>query len=72
MAARQRQMLRNWVFFDAPVGMLVTLDRRLNTGSFMDVGMLIQSIMVAARAQDLRPGRLCLVPQDCPRPPAHG
>ncbi|MDO9479030.1 MAG: nitroreductase family protein, partial [Hydrogenophaga sp.] len=33
-AARERQMLRNYSFFDAPVGLLVTLDRRLNTGSF--------------------------------------
>ena len=53
MAARQQQMLRNYTFFDAPVGMLVTLDRRLNTGSFMDVGMFIQNILVAARAQGL-------------------
>jgi hypothetical protein len=33
--------------------LLVTLDRRLNTGSFMDVGMFIQNVMVAARAQGL-------------------
>ena len=52
-AARERQMLRNYTFFDAPVGVLVTLDRRLNTGSFMDVGMFIQNILVAARAQGL-------------------
>ena len=52
-AARAHQMLRNYLFFDAPVGLLVTLDRRLNTGSFMDVGMFIQNIMVAARAQGL-------------------
>ena len=52
-AARERQMMRNYSFFDAPVGLLVTLDRRLNTGSFMDVGMFIQNIMVAARAQGL-------------------
>lgn len=52
-AAREHQMLRNYMFFDAPVGLLVTLDRRLNTGSFMDLGMFIQSIMVAARAQGL-------------------
>lgn len=51
--ARERQMLRNYTFFDAPVGLLVTLDRRLNTGSFMDVGMFLQNIMVAARAQGL-------------------
>ena len=51
--ARERQMLRNYTFFDAPVGLFVTLDRRLNTGSFMDLGMFIQNIMVAARAQGL-------------------
>jgi len=52
-AARAHQMLRNYLFFDAPVGLLVTLDRRLNTGSFMDSGMFIQNILVAARAQGL-------------------
>jgi len=31
----------------------VTLDRRLNTGSFMDLGMFIQNILIAARAQGL-------------------
>lgn len=51
--AREQQMLRNYTFFDAPVGLLVTLDRRLNTGSFMDAGMFIQNVMVAARAQGL-------------------
>ncbi len=51
--AREAQMLRNYTFFDAPVGLLVTLDRRLNTGSFMDVGMFLQNILVAARAQGL-------------------
>ena len=48
-ARREAQMLRNYSFFDAPVGLLVTLDRRLNTGSFMDVGMFLQNILVAAR-----------------------
>jgi nitroreductase len=51
--ARERQMLRNYSFFDAPVGMLVTLDRRLNTGSYMDMGMFVQNILVAARAHGL-------------------
>lgn len=53
VVARERQMLRNYTFFDAPVGLLVTLDRRLNTGSFMDIGMFIQSVMVASRAEGL-------------------
>ncbi|WP_231876272.1 nitroreductase [Azotobacter vinelandii] len=50
---RERQMLRNYSFFDAPVGLLVSLDRRLNTGSYMDVGMFIQNILIAARGQGL-------------------
>ncbi len=53
LAARQQQELRNYLFFDAPVGLLISLDRRLNTGSYMDVGMFVQSILIAARAQGL-------------------
>ena len=52
-ASREAQMLRNYSFFDAPVGLLVTLDRRLETGSYMDLGMFIQNIMIAARGQGL-------------------
>lgn len=44
---------RNFVFFDAPVGMIFTIDRRLNKGSWVDYGMFLQSIMVAARARGL-------------------
>jgi nitroreductase len=44
---------RNFVFFDAPVGMIFTIDRRLNHGSWIDHGMLLQSIMIAARARGL-------------------
>ncbi|MBL8382484.1 MAG: nitroreductase [Burkholderiales bacterium] len=53
IAARERQMLRNYVLFDAPVGIFVTMDRRLNTGSYMDTGMFLQNILVAARGQGL-------------------
>ena len=52
-AAREHQMLRNYTFFDAPAGLLVTLDRRLNTGSFINLGIFIQNILVAACAQGL-------------------
>jgi nitroreductase len=51
LAARERQNLRNYLFFDAPVGLLISLDHRLNTGSYMDLGMFIQNIMLAARGQ---------------------
>lgn len=44
---------RNFTFFDAPVGMIFTIDRRLNKGSWIDHGMFLQSIMVAARGRGL-------------------
>lgn len=44
---------RNFVFFDAPVGMIFTIDRRLNQGSWVDYGMFLQNIMIAARARGL-------------------
>ncbi|MGD9913391.1 MAG: nitroreductase [Rhizobiaceae bacterium] len=44
---------RNFVFFDAPVGLLFTIDRRLNKGSWIDMGMFLQNIMIAARARGL-------------------
>ena len=53
LLAREQQNLRNYQFFDAPVGLLISLDRRLNTGSFMDLGMFIQNILLAARGQGL-------------------
>jgi nitroreductase len=44
---------RNFVFFDAPVGMLFTIDRRLNKGSWVDLGMFLENIMIAARGRGL-------------------
>jgi len=44
---------RNFVFFDAPIGMIFTIDRRLNQGSWIDYGMFLQNIMVAARGRGL-------------------
>ncbi|MCY1345580.1 nitroreductase [Pseudomonas jinjuensis] len=53
LEARERQHLRNFQFFDAPVGLLISLDRRLNMGSYIDLGMFIQNVMLAARGQGL-------------------
>lgn len=44
---------RNFLFFDAPVGLIFTIDRRLNKGSWVDLGMFIQSAMIAARGRGL-------------------
>lgn len=47
------QFGRNYLFFDAPVGMIFTMHRDLETGSWMDMGMFLQNVMIAARAQGL-------------------
>jgi len=47
------QHRRNFKFFDAPVGMLFTIHRDLATGSWLDYGMYLQNIMLAARAHGL-------------------
>jgi nitroreductase len=44
---------RNYRFFDAPVGLIFTIDRILRQGSWLDYGMFLQNIMTAARARGL-------------------
>jgi nitroreductase len=44
---------RNFIFFGAPVGIIFTIHRQLNKGSWIDHGMLLQSVMIAARARGL-------------------
>lgn len=52
-ASRDRQMEENYRFFGAPVGMFVTFDRKLATGTFLDVGMFLQNIFIGARGEGL-------------------
>ena len=47
------QHQRNFRFFDAPVGLMFTLDRVMGRGSLVDYGMFLQSIMVGARGHGL-------------------
>jgi nitroreductase len=47
------QHQRNFKLFDAPVGLMFTLDKVMGRGSLVDYGMFLQSIMVAARARGL-------------------
>jgi nitroreductase len=47
------QHQRNYRFFDAPVGLIFTIDRVMGRGSLMDYGMFLQSVMIAARAHGL-------------------
>ena len=47
------QHQRNFRFFDAPVGLMFTLDRVMGRGSLVDYGMFMENLMVAARGHGL-------------------
>jgi nitroreductase len=49
----QAQHGRNYAFFDAPVGLIFTIDRVMQQGSWLDYGMYLQNVMIAARARGL-------------------
>ena len=49
----QQARMRNYEFFGAPVGMIFTLDEDLEIGSWLDLGIFLGSIMIAARGQGL-------------------
>ena len=48
-----QQTQRNYRFFDAPVGLMFTIDRVMGRGSLVDYGMFLQTLMIAARAEGL-------------------
>jgi nitroreductase len=47
------QHQRNFRFFDAPVGLMFTLDKVMGRGSLVDYGMFLENLMVAARGHGL-------------------
>jgi nitroreductase len=47
------QHQRNFKFFDAPVGLMFTIDKVMGGGSLLDTGMFLQNLMVAAKAHGL-------------------
>jgi nitroreductase len=47
------QHQRNFKFFDAPVGLMFTINRVMGRGSLVDAGMLLQNIMISARGHGL-------------------
>jgi hypothetical protein len=49
----QQVRLRNYEFFGAPVGMIFTLDEDLEIGSWLDLGIFLGSVMIAARGHGL-------------------
>lgn len=53
MPARARQTLRNFAFFGAPVGLLFTINCSLTAHSWLDLGLFVQNVMVAAQARGI-------------------
>jgi nitroreductase len=52
-SGRARVTSRNFDFFGAPVGLIFTIDSRLTKYSWLDYGLFLQTVMVAARARHL-------------------
>lgn len=48
-----RQQMRNFQLFDAPVGLFFTVHKDLGIGSKMDIAMMMQNVMIAAKARGL-------------------
>lgn len=53
LQGRRDQFARNHAFFGAPVGIVVTIDRAMGKGCFMDLGMSVMSLLLAAEAAGL-------------------
>nr|WP_311528938.1 nitroreductase [uncultured Ralstonia sp.] len=52
-ARMHEQHARNFRFFDAPVGIIFTIDRVMEQGSWLDYGMFLEAVMVGARARGI-------------------
>lgn len=50
---RRQQFARNFTFFEAPVALVVTIERGFGSGGFMDLGMCLHALMLAAQARGL-------------------
>ena len=52
-AGRLAHRRRNFDFFGAPVGMILTVSERMRQGALVDAGMFLQALLLAARAAGL-------------------
>lgn len=55
-AGRYRQYGRNFLFYDAPVGLFFSIDRSMGPPQWSDLGGYIQTVMLLARGYGLRAG----------------
>ena len=70
----QRVRMRNYEFFGAPVGMIFTLDEDLEIGSWLDLGIYLGTLMIAARGPRLAhlpASGVCGFPQGDPADPRY-
>lgn len=49
----RNQAARNYLFFDAPVGLIITIDKILGQGMYMDIGLFMGNLLTAAQARGL-------------------
>ena len=52
-ARRDAQFERNFRFFDAPVALVVTMTQGFGSGGYMDLGMTLYGLMLAAQSKGL-------------------
>jgi nitroreductase len=52
-AGKLAHRARNFAFFGAPVGMIVTIDRQMQIGQFADLGLFLGNVTLLARAEGL-------------------
>jgi nitroreductase len=52
-AGRKRALARQFMFFDAPVGLIFTIDRLLAPACFVCLGIFLQTIMLAAKGRGI-------------------
>lgn len=45
---RMMQVLKNFSFFGAPVGLILTMDRSLSKGQIVDMGLILQNLQLLA------------------------
>ncbi len=52
-AGMQKQFRKNFDFFDAPVGMILCVERGMGNGQWIDCGIFLDQLMLLAREQGL-------------------
>ncbi len=51
--ARKQQWDANQAFFDAPVGLMFTMDRQMGKAQYLDLGIFFQAVMLCAQDRGL-------------------